>query len=186
MLIDSDDLAIIEGVITLSGAFRREIIAEGVESVAHGEMLLQLGCNLAQGYSIAKPMPAEMIDPWLKEYTPEILWQKTQQLRRDKITYLHAIVEHTAWAQKLLLHLEDPKNPAPQLNPFRCNFALWLDGHPDKERPEFKQVTKMHFELHHLSSKVLHSQGEARAKEIEIFKERSTLFLEELRRLSQL
>jgi EAL domain-containing protein (putative c-di-GMP-specific phosphodiesterase class I) len=34
------------------------VIAEGVETVEHGEMLLQLGCELAQGYGIARPMPA--------------------------------------------------------------------------------------------------------------------------------
>jgi EAL domain-containing protein (putative c-di-GMP-specific phosphodiesterase class I) len=59
MLDDPDDLAILEGVIGLARAFRRQVIAEGVETVEHGEMLLQLGCELAQGYGIARPMPAD-------------------------------------------------------------------------------------------------------------------------------
>jgi EAL domain-containing protein (putative c-di-GMP-specific phosphodiesterase class I) len=58
MLDDPDDLAISKGVIGLATAFRRKVIAEGVETVEHGEMLLQLGCDLAQGYGIARPMPA--------------------------------------------------------------------------------------------------------------------------------
>jgi len=56
MLDDPDDLAILEGVIGLAAAFRRQVIAEGVETIEHGEVLLQLGCDLAQGYGIARPM----------------------------------------------------------------------------------------------------------------------------------
>ena len=61
MLDDPDDLAILEGVIGLAAAFKRQVIAEGVESVAHGTALLRLGCELAQGYGIARPMPAEQL-----------------------------------------------------------------------------------------------------------------------------
>lgn len=59
MLDDPDDLAILQSVISLAAVFRRQVIAEGVETVAHGTLLLQLGCELAQGYSIARPMPAD-------------------------------------------------------------------------------------------------------------------------------
>jgi len=58
MLDDPDDLAILEGVLGLSRAFRRQVIAEGVETVEHGGMLLRLGCELGQGWGIAKAMPA--------------------------------------------------------------------------------------------------------------------------------
>jgi EAL domain-containing protein (putative c-di-GMP-specific phosphodiesterase class I) len=58
MLEDPDDLAILDGILGLANAFRRQAIAEGVETLAHGEVLLQLGCELAQGYAIARPMPA--------------------------------------------------------------------------------------------------------------------------------
>jgi EAL domain-containing protein (putative c-di-GMP-specific phosphodiesterase class I) len=58
MLDDPDDLAILEGVLGLARAFQRQAVAEGVETVEHGVMLLQLGCELAQGYGIARPMPA--------------------------------------------------------------------------------------------------------------------------------
>ncbi|MBC7859693.1 MAG: EAL domain-containing protein, partial [Burkholderiaceae bacterium] len=58
MLDDPENLAIIEGVVGLATAFRRQVIAEGVETVAHGALLLPLGCELAQGYGIARPMPA--------------------------------------------------------------------------------------------------------------------------------
>jgi diguanylate cyclase (GGDEF)-like protein len=65
MLNDIDDLAIVEGVLALASAFSLEVIAEGMETNEHGEMLLQIGCDLAQGYAIAYPMPAAELESWL-------------------------------------------------------------------------------------------------------------------------
>ena len=75
MLDDPDDLAILEGVIGLARAFRREVIAEGVETVAHGTLLLQLGCELTQGYGIARPMPAAAMPAWASAWQPDPAWQ---------------------------------------------------------------------------------------------------------------
>ncbi|NOQ15555.1 MAG: EAL domain-containing protein [Methyloprofundus sp.] len=44
------------------------MIAEGVETVAHGKKLLEIGCELAQGYGIARPMPASAINDWLEQW----------------------------------------------------------------------------------------------------------------------
>jgi EAL domain-containing protein (putative c-di-GMP-specific phosphodiesterase class I) len=74
MLDDPDDLAILEGVIGLAAAFKREVIAEGVETVAHGTALLQLGCELAQGYGIARPMPPEQLPAWASTWEPDAAW----------------------------------------------------------------------------------------------------------------
>jgi EAL domain-containing protein (putative c-di-GMP-specific phosphodiesterase class I) len=68
MLTDADDLAIVKGVIGLAQAFKRNVIAEGVETLAHGELLLTLGCNLAQGYGIARPMPAAQVPAWVAHW----------------------------------------------------------------------------------------------------------------------
>jgi diguanylate cyclase (GGDEF)-like protein/PAS domain S-box-containing protein len=74
MLDDPDDLAIVKGVIGLAIAFRRKIIAEGVETVAHGSCLLSLGCDLAQGYGIARPMPAADLPAWAAKWRPDVAW----------------------------------------------------------------------------------------------------------------
>ena len=74
MLDDPDDLAILQGVISLASAFQREVIAEGVETVAHGTLLLQLGCELAQGYGIARPMPAADVPAWVASWRPDPVW----------------------------------------------------------------------------------------------------------------
>ena len=74
MLDDPDDLSILEGVIGLARAFKREVIAEGLETPAHGARLLQLGCELAQGYSIARPMPAAEVPHWVAHWRPDPAW----------------------------------------------------------------------------------------------------------------
>ena len=74
MLDDPDDLAILQGVIGLAGAFKRDVIAEGVETVAHGTLLLELGCELAQGYGIARPMPPQELPDWAATWYPNAAW----------------------------------------------------------------------------------------------------------------
>jgi diguanylate cyclase (GGDEF)-like protein/PAS domain S-box-containing protein len=74
MLDDPDDLAILQAIIGLAKAFKRQVIAEGVETVAHGTLLLQLGCELAQGYGIARPMPAEQLPAWVSVWKPDPAW----------------------------------------------------------------------------------------------------------------
>jgi diguanylate cyclase (GGDEF)-like protein/PAS domain S-box-containing protein len=74
MLEDYDDLAIVKGVIALATAFKLEIIAEGVETKAHGDMLISLGCTLAQGYGIARPMPADKLPSWVKNWQTSPIW----------------------------------------------------------------------------------------------------------------
>ncbi|MES2581736.1 MAG: EAL domain-containing protein [Pseudomonadota bacterium] len=75
MLVDVDDLGIVEGVIRLADVFKRDVIAEGVETLAHGVALLRMGCHLVQGYGIAKPMPAQELLPWLGQWHTDTAWQ---------------------------------------------------------------------------------------------------------------
>lgn len=76
MLNNLDDLAILKGIIGLAAAFKMEVIAEGVETVEHGTKLLQLGCELAQGYAIAKPMPESELREWVLTWQPDPAWSK--------------------------------------------------------------------------------------------------------------
>jgi len=71
-----DGASIVEGVIALAKSFKREVIAEGVETTEHGTELLQLGCELAQGYGISRPIPAADIPAWVDEWKPDDAWQK--------------------------------------------------------------------------------------------------------------
>ena len=68
MLNDPEDRAIVEGVLGLARAFGRRAIAEGAETPAHCRLLLQIGCDLAQGYGIARPMPPAQVVAWVASW----------------------------------------------------------------------------------------------------------------------
>nr|WP_257791259.1 EAL domain-containing protein [Candidatus Thiodictyon syntrophicum] len=70
MLDNPDDLAIVDSILGLATAFRCQAVAEGVETLAQGERLRQLGCELAQGFSIAHPLPARELPGWLAAWRP--------------------------------------------------------------------------------------------------------------------
>jgi EAL domain-containing protein (putative c-di-GMP-specific phosphodiesterase class I) len=70
-------MAIVNGIIGLAAAFHREVIAEGVETPAHGRALLQLGCEVAQGYGIARPMPADSLPDWVRSWRQPDEWRTT-------------------------------------------------------------------------------------------------------------
>ncbi len=61
-------------MINLSHLFNKKVIAEGVETMMHGVRLMSLGCDLAQGYGIARPMPAEDIPRWAETYEAGAVW----------------------------------------------------------------------------------------------------------------
>ena len=75
MLKDPEDRGIVQGVVQLARAFQRSVIAEGVESLAHGAALLELGCKLAQGYGIGRPMPPEHIPAWTQQWQDSEVWR---------------------------------------------------------------------------------------------------------------
>ena len=74
MLNDPEDMGLIEGIVGLAKIFYRQVIAEGVETIPHGKALLRLGCERAQGYGIARPMPAADIPKWIKTWQPDASW----------------------------------------------------------------------------------------------------------------
>ena len=64
MLEDEGDRAIVIGIIALAKAFHRQAVAEGVETEAQFKVLLDMGCEVGQGYGIARPMPASEMLAW--------------------------------------------------------------------------------------------------------------------------
>jgi EAL domain-containing protein (putative c-di-GMP-specific phosphodiesterase class I) len=67
MLEDKGDMAIVQGIIALARAFERKIVAEGIETEGQYQALLNMGCEVGQGYWIARPMPANALITWLNE-----------------------------------------------------------------------------------------------------------------------
>jgi diguanylate cyclase (GGDEF)-like protein/PAS domain S-box-containing protein len=71
---DTDNQALLRGIMGLAVAFKRQVIAEGVETIAQGQMLLSIGCVLGQGFGIARPMPATDVPVWLASWQPDASW----------------------------------------------------------------------------------------------------------------
>jgi diguanylate cyclase (GGDEF)-like protein/PAS domain S-box-containing protein len=72
MLDNSDDLAIVQGILGLSKAFGKISVAEGVELNKHLAVLQNMGCHIAQGYAIGYPMPEQEFLRWVKDFKLEI------------------------------------------------------------------------------------------------------------------
>ena len=81
ILNDKDSLALTEAVIHLASVFGRQVIAEGVETVEHGVLLMQLDCDLGQGYGIARPMPATEVIDWAAHFVPDPAWATSYEIR---------------------------------------------------------------------------------------------------------
>jgi diguanylate cyclase (GGDEF)-like protein/PAS domain S-box-containing protein len=62
---DVQDTAIVQMVIDLAHAFGMEAVAEGVESKKQAEQLKEMGCDMAQGYYFARPLPPEALSEFL-------------------------------------------------------------------------------------------------------------------------
>ena len=61
----TDDLAIVKSIIGLAGSFGLGVVGEGVETAVAARTLVGLGCYRAQGFLIARPMPAEQVEEHL-------------------------------------------------------------------------------------------------------------------------
>lgn len=67
MLANADSAAIVRATIVLAHDLGLKVVAEGVEDQAMWDRLAALGCDVAQGYHISKPLPAEQFKAWLDE-----------------------------------------------------------------------------------------------------------------------
>jgi EAL domain-containing protein (putative c-di-GMP-specific phosphodiesterase class I) len=59
--------AIVRSIIELARNLRLETVAEGVEDERVCDLLVRLGCDYAQGFALARPMPADKLAGWLRE-----------------------------------------------------------------------------------------------------------------------
>lgn len=67
--------AIVKHTVALAHDLGLRLVAEGVEDAATGAALARLGCDIAQGYAIARPMPVEDFLRWLVTPRPLLLEQ---------------------------------------------------------------------------------------------------------------
>lgn len=166
ILDDSDDLAILTGVIGLANAFRCKVIAEGVETEEHGEMLLKLGCTLAQGYGIAHPMPAEQMLSWSVSWRSPSVWINTVQVSQKSLALLYAEVEHRAFVKAVTDYLKGEREFPVLMDSQECRFSLWLEAERtsgELYHLDFQVIKDVHLQVHSLADELckLHADGMA-------------------------
>jgi EAL domain-containing protein (putative c-di-GMP-specific phosphodiesterase class I) len=64
---NQSNLIIVEAVISLAHSLGLEVTGEGVESTEQLELLRRMGCDFAQGYHLARPLPSEEVDRLLAD-----------------------------------------------------------------------------------------------------------------------
>jgi predicted signal transduction protein with EAL and GGDEF domain len=65
---DASDLAVVRAVVDLGHDLGLRVVAEGVETNAAWRTLDELGCDLIQGYALARPMAADDATAWLTDH----------------------------------------------------------------------------------------------------------------------
>jgi len=75
ILDDCNDELLVHGMVHIAESLGKQVIAEGVESVEHGAVLLKCGCNFAQGYGISAPLPAGELETWLLSWAQPDAWK---------------------------------------------------------------------------------------------------------------
>jgi diguanylate cyclase (GGDEF)-like protein/PAS domain S-box-containing protein len=171
MLHDKEDLNLVETIINIARLFKFSVIAEGVETVNHGTLLLRMGCDTAQGYGIARPMPAEETFQWAKRYQPAPQWRHWADVAWEwhDLPLLMAQSDHESWVKQVLLGIEGVPlslTEAQLLDHHQCRFSHWYDG-PGRERfghlVEFEEIKSVHEQVHQVGSAVirLHQSGDS-------------------------
>ncbi|OUR71072.1 hypothetical protein A9Q78_10655 [Methylophaga sp. 41_12_T18] len=162
MLDNPSDYAIVDGVIGLANTFNREVIAEGVETTEHGLMLLLMGYEQAQGYGISRPLPAEQIPNWLKNYQANEEWllygstnhsPESSHLKLLKIS-----------ANQWLRHFKTNINAAPHEHMYwpimehnKCHCGTWLSRTRQENifaEHQLNTLEQAHQTMHHLASEL--------------------------------
>ncbi len=72
MMTSRDSALIVRSTIDLAHDLGRKVVAEGVESREMWDRLAALGCDIAQGYFLAKPMPSGEFQGWVRRFRPPV------------------------------------------------------------------------------------------------------------------
>ncbi len=126
MLDDPGDLAIVQGVIGLASAFGQKVVAEGVENIEQILLLLDLGCDVMQGYGIARPLPADRVADWVENFQADPRWQlaRGKYPMRSDFELLLMEVSHRHWLEKTRVALQRGADlPLPDYA--SCRFTQW-------------------------------------------------------------
>ena len=67
MSTDKESLSIVKTITTLAAELGKDVVAEGIETVEHLDLLNEFSCRLGQGYHFSRPVPADQAELLLKD-----------------------------------------------------------------------------------------------------------------------
>jgi EAL domain-containing protein (putative c-di-GMP-specific phosphodiesterase class I) len=70
MIVNRAHAAIVRSIVDLGHNLALRVVGEGVETDDVREVLRETGCDVAQGYFFARPMPADRLGVWLERNAP--------------------------------------------------------------------------------------------------------------------
>lgn len=204
MLDDPEDLSIVKSVIGLARAFSRPVVAEGVETIAHAALLFSMGCEIAQGYGIARPMPADRFAEWTSRWDPakgaasfgaaqhsccSDRGKKDTGLGSDPLAPVSvsalsaAAASHTAWVADFENFVLGLSSQPPQMDHLRCALGRWLQGPALAETAHAKNILTLsdqHELAHRIAIEIMElvyagKGAEAKARFPELLAERDKL-----------
>jgi diguanylate cyclase (GGDEF)-like protein/PAS domain S-box-containing protein len=152
MLDDAEHAAIVNSVLDLARNFDRRVLAEGIETEAHGRGLIEFGCEFGQGYAIARPMPAAAVPHWLSHWQVPQAWAQSEAVMQHDIPVLLAEVEHRAWLKHLHAFVMQRAPLGPALTHHNCRLGQWLEKPSTQQHyqqhPDFMVLSLLHEQLH--------------------------------------
>lgn len=168
MLDNRENLAIIESIASLARIFGRNVIAEGMEEGEYSSMLMKLGCDLAQGFAISKPLPPDGFFEWRQE------WIRKEHHRGmspsspvSELSILATQVNHLAWIQRIISlvrkSVDLPLTPEEESEFLTLPVEDWYQNEGMKlfgEFPTFRELEKTRLEAQEIAQELLgHIRG---------------------------
>jgi diguanylate cyclase (GGDEF)-like protein/PAS domain S-box-containing protein len=166
MLDDPHDYSIVDGVIGLANSFNRQVIAEGVETVDHGIILEMMGCQLAQGYGIAKPMPAHEVVPWLQQYQQDKAWTHfgNQTFTPVQKSLIQFRILSQRWYDIFAKTIQNEETTSPNIWPkmdsSKCQCGKWIKVNRAKglfSSKWFVELQQLHKKFHTIAYQIRES-----------------------------
>jgi len=177
MLDDMEDFAIVEGVLGLAAAFNLKVVAEGVESASQGNMLMQLGCDIAQGFGLAIPMPAAKLEAWLPGFQLGYEWSlSTMRLEDEDLPLLSAELAHRRWVDQVFSAVENGNHaPCITMDIHGCGFGRWYDRRGREKYgflEEYVSIHPIHVAMHEVALQLLSAAALGEPDKVHVLRDR--------------
>ena len=163
ILDDKDDLALVQAISGLATTFNKQVVAEGVESIEQGSLVMRLGCDVAQGYGIARPMQADKVLPWAAQFVAAPNWSLWSDVDWDLKNFPLLVAQHDIreWVDDVIGRIESNLMLPSQVrlsDESHCRFGMWYQDNGRTRYGDmqiFNDIDPIHHEFHAVGDEVL-------------------------------